>query len=613
MKRLRFASGASLCALLLLACGEGGSTGSRNPTGGGSQPDFFDACGGKIVDPKTGAIDAEEYTRQATLWDRATIDCRLGPKFDVYHPNDADGARPTATEVPKQPFPGGYLCKEYQYGTPQGGGDYGSTSGQVAYAPDDAADPGLDRVQTAGWEKGVECYQPVQGGYLGGPHPDPGIAAWAKDHADLGLPVAMGKTEMVETGDGMVVFKDGVVAMTGTQTSGSTHPAFQLPTGKVPTSVALTTYNEFALVTVWDTAEQKGQIAVFALRAPKPGAFSINLFAAPNEGGFDAIHLLGFVDLPDMKTPTAIAAAGNNGSSAGAWVSQGAHAYQGLGSIFADLDYANLLANDANWLWKTDPAVDKGIFASAGGAIVASRWENEVTFLDLTPLFQFVRKVYVDPIKNQTDEALFKEATTGDTWPYTFDNHPEMMPKVVTTVAVQKPTVVRIGNRASANQKGYRAKLKAWVGALDGTLSIYDVSRFSGKAENADVAIGKLADLAADPNPTSMSLIGQYDYGNDVVITSRGNRSVQWISVGESALSVTRTIRDSRLGDPVDADPNDRRGIITIGDFTGKKILSFEPKSVACPDGSMSCEEIRFTGELGFPGTVYWVDTANVN
>ena len=30
----------------------------------------------------------------------------------------------------------------------------------------------------------------------------------------------------------------------------------------------------------------------------------------------------------------------------------------------------------------------------AGQAVIASRWENKVTFLDLRPLAQFVRNVY---------------------------------------------------------------------------------------------------------------------------------------------------------------------------------------------------------------------------
>jgi hypothetical protein len=72
----------------------------------------------------------------------------------------------------------------------------------------------------------------------------------------------------------------------------------------------VSTYNEFAFVTVWDTEAVKGEIAVFALRADKPEAFSIPYFALPNEAGFQAIHLMGYIDLPDMKTPTAIAMSG---------------------------------------------------------------------------------------------------------------------------------------------------------------------------------------------------------------------------------------------------------------------------------------------------------------
>ena len=69
-----------------------------------------------------------------------------------------------------------------------------------------------------------------------------------------------------------------------------------------------------------DTDARTAQVAVFALRADQPEAFSIPYFALANEGGFKAIHLMGYVDLPDMKTPTAIAVAGDNGNTPGGHV-----------------------------------------------------------------------------------------------------------------------------------------------------------------------------------------------------------------------------------------------------------------------------------------------------
>src|SRR5262249_33218327 len=117
----------AISALLAFSCGQdsssgmnasagdldGGNTGHLD--GGGFETGvlpppvptpsgFFDKCGGKIVDPNTGAIDPVEYGRQARAWDLATIDCRLGPKFADVHPDQSD-PRPTMYQPPKKPVP----------------------------------------------------------------------------------------------------------------------------------------------------------------------------------------------------------------------------------------------------------------------------------------------------------------------------------------------------------------------------------------------------------------------------------------------------------------------------------------------------------------------------
>jgi hypothetical protein len=113
-----------------------------------------------------------------------------------------------------------------------------------------------------------------------------------------------------------------------------------------------------------------------------------------------------------------------------------------------------------------------------------------------------------------------------------------------------------------------------------------------------------------------MHLLGQAVYNDDLLVVSRGNRSLQWIHTGESAITVTSRLRDARLDDPVDVDPNDRRGLVTVADFTARKIMSFETTSGPCAGAGAdagTCPLYSFDGELSFPGTVYRVDTTNVN
>jgi hypothetical protein len=612
-------------ALLLAACsssnhessgsggGDGGgrSTGSGNggndgPFGPPSKPDYA-ACGGRIYD-KSGKFDAAEYDKQAKNWSKEAFDCRLGPKFDHFHPGDADNKRATAPLIPLIPRPNQatHLCPEFDVDTP-GPATYGSTSGQVGFAPDVPNTIGLDAIQTSGWEGSGECFQPLQGGQLGGFAPDGVAASWKMAGLDVDVPVAKGRTEQGETGDGVIIFASGVVGTDGTVSSGSTHPTAKLPPHKVPTAVSVTNYNEFALVTVWDTEAHKGQVAVFILRAPQPSSHSIDLFGAPNEGGFDAIQLLGFVDLPDdFRTPTAISATGNNTQRDGhPWVDYpDPMEYAGLGSIFGDLSYDAMVMSTKLYIWESDPRMGNGLFATAGGAIVASAWEDKVAFLDLAPLYGFVRKVYIEPIQNKDNKDLYtKAAVRSGPWPFDFDSNPEMKPKVVTTAAITQPSVVRLGLSPDATKMGLQADLLGWVGAEDGTLALFDASVLVGKGSTAPIKMA--ASKKLDANPTSLHLTNHNDQG---FWSSRGNRSVQWINV-TTDIEVGATFRDSRVNDPVYVDHNQRWGnLITLGDFADKTVMSF----LSNCDASNNCT-YSFTGKLEFPGNVYFVDTANVN
>src|SRR5262245_53439126 len=95
----------ALAWMLVLGVGCGGPEPAGGPLGPPvTDESFFDRCGGKIVDPQTGAIDPVEYERQARAWDLATIDCRLGPRFTDAFPGQ-DDPRPTLYQPPKQPVP----------------------------------------------------------------------------------------------------------------------------------------------------------------------------------------------------------------------------------------------------------------------------------------------------------------------------------------------------------------------------------------------------------------------------------------------------------------------------------------------------------------------------
>jgi hypothetical protein len=588
-----------------IQCADGAASDATPDAGGVTAAS---GCGEHIV-TAAGAIDPAEYRRQARLWDRATIDCRLGPRFADLHAGQQTAPRPTAYEPAHKTASMGYLCKTYELGTAGAGCggncDFGSTAGQVLYAADDPADPGLDRVQTYGYESGVICESPQAGGWLGGPHPDPVIPKWS---GALGravrAPNGFAQTEMWETNGGILIFPDGLVGATGNQTAGGSQPYFQLPPGKVPTAVALTSYNEFALVTVWDTDAVKGQLAVFALRADSPAAFSVPYFALPNEAGFVAIHLMGYVDLPDMAAPTAIAASGNNGGT------PGGHAIGNeFKTIATDPTARQAFARDDGERW----------MASSGQAVILSRWQDKVTFLDLRPLFQFVRDAYF------TTDAKWIAASAKDAWPHTFDSAPQAKPIVITTLLVPRPTAARVGNQIGAFPKGLQTKLNAFVANADGDVRLFDVSAIDAvpRPVPAD-AIRETAKVQAGRNITSMT--ARRPFNRSVLVASRGDAAIAWLDVEENALVVSRQLTDSRFTDPVIVDLNDRGPLVTVGDFTGKKLVSYRvgatennagkpPANYGCgpAGGDATCTAAECGGELGFPGAIFFLATSNVN
>lgn len=615
---------AFVLAALLAGCGGGNeSTGSSGSSGAGGtggssgdagtgptpkdakEPEYAD-CGGAIFD-KSGKLNPAEYRRQAILWDRETIDCRLGPTFEELNPGAADD-RPEAYEPAHQSNPGGYLCKTFELsGTCNGNCDYGSTSGQMLYAPDDKADPGVDRVQTYGYESGHICESPQTGDYLGGPHPDPALVQWA---AELGralvLPNGFSQSEMWETNGGIMIFPDGLVGGTGNQTSGGSNPKTLLPEGKVPTAVSVTLFNEFALVTLWDTLELKAQVAVFALRADSPGAFSVPYYGLPNEAGYKNIQLLGYVDLPDMVAPTGIAANGNNGSTPGGHVI----GFE-FGQKMDDPAVRQAFSRDDYERW----------VPTLGHAVVISRWEEKATFLDLTPLFKFLRKVYFGT------EEDWQKAKAQDNWPFSFESNPEMKPTVIKTVTVAKPSAVRVGTQPGGSfEDGLLLPLKAWVSGQDGMVHVYDINGFAEEARPVPPdGIKEIGTVNAGGNITSMSLLG-YKRWNAAIVANRGARAIQWITTSEQSFDVTRTLTDKRLGDPVRVDANDRGPVVTAADFHGKKIITFRtgateenggkpPAGYGCGDGGSDamCEKFELGGELAAPGTPFFVGTTNVN
>src|SRR5205085_2770647 len=126
--------------------------------------------------------------------------------------------------------------------------------------------------------------------------------------------------------------------------------------------------------TIWDTTALKGQLAVVALEGKYIATHTMPYMGLPNQGSWSTFKLLGYVDLP-MSAPSSVSAASN-----GFWSGPSATNGKDLGAIDLAVDSTRSMMYNS------------GTIARGGYAIVASKQENKVAIVDLTPLFDYMRK-----------------------------------------------------------------------------------------------------------------------------------------------------------------------------------------------------------------------------
>jgi hypothetical protein len=221
-----------------------------------------------------GAIDPERYALEARSWDATAIAARLGPDFAQLQP-EAEDDRPTLYQQSPKPLPGGFArINPWELGeAPAPDGDYWSESGQVGYVPDEPdTNAGLDRIAVYAYNSKVFALSPRLDWASGKPRSDPQTrnANYVAINGTVPMqPVGMARGSGLTQNEALVIYRDGLLGVAGTQTSRAGHhrpyPGLKFPKNKVPTAIAISTSNEFALITIWDTDTLTGQLAVVAL------------------------------------------------------------------------------------------------------------------------------------------------------------------------------------------------------------------------------------------------------------------------------------------------------------------------------------------------------------
>ena len=557
------------------------------------------------------------------------MESRLGPSFLDLSPN-ANDDRPTLYRPTSKPRTSGYIrTNPYELGGPPvTDGDYWSDSGQVGYVPDDSADPGLDRIQVYSYYDRVFAISPRFDWASGKPHPEPQTREPYYEQLFGKLPkhpIAMVRNYGMQQNEALVLYRGGYLAVAGTQTSRATgerpFPGFAFPGHKIPTALAITTANEFALVTVWDSNTKKGQLAVFALEGKYIPFHTWPYMAMPNQGSWSGFKLLGYIDLP-MSTPTSVAAASN-----GWWSGPS----QTGGLVLSQIK----LSSDSHRRHIYNGAWD-GVAAKGGYAIVASQHDNKVAIVDLSPLFSYVRESYLSSASSYK-ATMAARGTGSSNFPQAFSVRPSIKPRVVWVSSVTAPTAVLAGLKLDRWSKDY---FKAYVASRDGTIRIINTSSLMKRYDwERKGELGVVGSFNVGRNPVSMCFARRGDsnlpllpvtssgkqtkpdpLNNLFYIAVRGDRKVVAAVTFSGTGQVYRTIRDKRMGDPVAVSTAVRGPIVSVADFRGKKVLSFRVGKITDARnnkvygaGSDGKAPFELAGERAVSGHPFMLNSTNVN
>jgi len=140
------------------------------------------------------------------------------------------------------------------------------------YVPDGTIvdDPGIGATRHFAYYTGVFATAPNWDAYRGTPNPDPATRVTSNLLANAGPlhdPLTMVRSVGTTGNDALALLSNGLIFVLTTQTGHGKggFPTLKLPSTKIPMDLAITSNNELAVVTCFDTERQVGQLAVIAL------------------------------------------------------------------------------------------------------------------------------------------------------------------------------------------------------------------------------------------------------------------------------------------------------------------------------------------------------------
>jgi hypothetical protein len=624
-----------------------------------------------------GTVNRTAYELYWAVWSPSAQSKRFGPSFNQLHPTAAED-RPTNAQPGASTCPTSFKNKysPYELGRQGCGSDDDSWSsvGQVGYVPVLPGDPGIDRIQTFAYHSNVFALSPRLDQTSGVPHPDPTVRA-SEYQGMAQFPIASIRNYAQVQNEALTIYRSGLLGVNGLQSSRGNgdrpYPGFVFPSHLIPTDIAVTSGNELAVVTLWDTRTLTGKLAVVALEAKYLPLYTTPYLGMPNQGSFSDMVLLGYVDLP-MVAPTSVAAASNHRWS-------GPSDTNGL--TLGQLDFTSMSVRQSlyNGAWSS-------VIATKGYAIVASKLENKVCIVDLSPVFESFREAWLMNY-NTTLEArrsrdwpamdfsTSPDSNAGNTptdsiasdasrlgWSDIFDSitawwsasakeetHTEddyiayhqrrkrsgvPAPQVVTTFDLENPAAVLAGKSLDSSS---RDKFKAHVALTNGKVVIIDTSSLMARSStdaSAEANIIGTFDVCEVPTAIVPARFAQQGLpllpkrgnssqaeqsdplNNHFYVICRGSREVAAVITYGDQGAVYQRLKDIRLEDPVNAVIADRGNVLTVADYNGRKVLSFLIGSITDRHDRQydaPTSNYQYVGEMPLDGCPFAISVAPVN
>jgi lysophospholipase L1-like esterase len=563
---------------------------------------------------------------------------------------------PTYTEPVSRYMPDGSLTpptggdiRSYQFGNYRAGyTDFSSNEEHFIWAPDNQVKfTGVTGIQGSSTSHDCHSFKPESNWvrYLRGENQLKGVEVeYWRNHGqpNLSRPTCMGRAHgrpgwAVQS---LVGFQDGFICTIGANTMYNV-ASTRLPAGMIPTDIAITSSNEFAIVTYWSTVDKRGGIAVLALcglgqnmtlDSPTPNPANTNdgwwgewehvRWGLHNLGNFAGIKYLGKYEIPGMLAPTAASA------TTGYYRRGYLNANEPEGTCGNTGDW---LQNEAHrQMWITGRFA--GRWAKQGAVVVISKSEKKAAIINLEPLFEQITKMYF------TTRERFLETTTygyaDNQYPYGFETVPAQKPQFVKMFNLEsKPTACHMYSYGIINDP----KRWCYVAMENGymhTISMGGYSSFPGPNDPPDdpSQVQIIGRTFVGANPVSINQVKEKagnkygllrDERDTLLVASRAECAVRWIDFNTANGTEILKLQDSRITDITHAEDMDNHGTesytVGISDMSGGCIRHYAwGDTYLHTEGGLhyplvNGEDFNYGGAFSVPGKPFKNDSANVS